>query len=340
MSRVHVVIPFGMPSVMNVANKIVEFMNYEGHEARIVDITRVFSTPKANLVIFWSPFTTNYAPRISFWTHHSKCNRIVFYTVIEGTNSKMWKFHPVIKRHYIITPSKFAKRMIEASGFTVSEVIPHQVELNLPVDEDYGRAWRRRFPLNKKILLYVGISINRKGLIKLRKAIDILSRKRDDFLFVCHMNDARDEVSTKVEEMEGVNTVVEPEFGLLDLPQVYAKIKMCDIFVFPSMGEGFGLPVAEALALGKRLVCVNAPAVNEIANPRNSWMVTEVYPSEIGYLGEIMFKVSDYDPMRLAEQLELCLDASKEEAEEKRIKGFEAIKRLEKSYKAFLKSIP
>jgi glycosyltransferase involved in cell wall biosynthesis len=47
-----------------------------------------------------------------------------------------------------------------------------------------------------------------------------------------------------------------------DLPALYAS---ATLFVYPSLYEGFGLPVAEALATGAPVVCSNAASLPEVA---------------------------------------------------------------------------
>ena len=47
-----------------------------------------------------------------------------------------------------------------------------------------------------------------------------------------------------------------------DLPLIYAGAR---IFVFPSLYEGFGLPVLEAMASGIPVVCSNASTLPEVA---------------------------------------------------------------------------
>lgn len=44
------------------------------------------------------------------------------------------------------------------------------------------------------------------------------------------------------------------------LPALYGG---ADLFVFPSLYEGFGMPVAEALACGTRVVCTDSPEIRE-----------------------------------------------------------------------------
>jgi len=328
----------GMASVTNVYTKMKEVFVKEGHNVDIM----FFDEPKKNrliydFAIYWCPFTEYFIRKLTLWFSKYVCKLMVCYTVIEGYVPHVRLRRHILRRHYIITPSQFCKRLIEEQGISVKEVIPHQLDTPLPVNHNYGKRWRSRFPKKKKILLYNGGSINRKGLMNLRRAIDILSKWRDDFIMVFHMDDVDWKWNTKVREVQGVNTVVEPEFGMLPLPQVYAKMFYSDVIVHPAKGEGFGLPIAEALALGKPLVCINAPAVNEIATPENSWMVMNVWPEELRWADNVVFKAVDYSPRDLALQINLCLDASEDEKTAKRMRGYQAVRRLKDTYKRFLK---
>jgi len=47
-----------------------------------------------------------------------------------------------------------------------------------------------------------------------------------------------------------------------DLPALY---NAAEVFVFPSMFEGFGLPVIEAMACGTPVICSNVTALPEVA---------------------------------------------------------------------------
>ena len=48
-----------------------------------------------------------------------------------------------------------------------------------------------------------------------------------------------------------------------DLVQLY---NACEVFAFPSFYEGFGLPVLEAMACGRAVICSNTSALPEVAD--------------------------------------------------------------------------
>lgn len=65
--------------------------------------------------------------------------------------------------------------------------------------------------------------------------------------------------------------------GYISDPQLVALLQSCRLFVFPSLYEGFGLPVAEAMACGALVITSNETAMPELVasddvlfNPRNS----------------------------------------------------------------------
>ena len=49
-------------------------------------------------------------------------------------------------------------------------------------------------------------------------------------------------------------------FGFVSDPDLLQLYNACDLFVFPSFYEGFGLPVLEAMACGRAVACSNAAA--------------------------------------------------------------------------------
>lgn len=341
MKNVMIVTGNFMQSVGNEAFKIKQTFTSNGIDCDIYhcdsDYPIKTRVTKYDLAIWWTPFLQQYFNLQKPWLNTAKENISVSYYVIEGTPLWYKPHKDWIDWQYIVTPSNFVRRVIEGCGFKVREVIPHQIPETLTVDAEYGESWRKSLPPNKKILLYNGTQILRKQLPKLNEAIKILSAKRSDFLMVYHTDKVNKVFHTSISELNAPNTVIQNEFTSLKYEQVLAKMYYADIIVHPAVTEGFGLPVLEALALGKPLVCIDANGVNEIANTDNSFMVTRVKPSTLRWPQYLDFQISDYEPIDLAEQIEIALDATPELLNKKRVNGLMDSRAFNHTYDKFLK---
>ena len=54
--------------------------------------------------------------------------------------------------------------------------------------------------------------------------------------------------------------------GNIEKKDVINELNLCDVFVFPSLDEAFGLSVAEAISALKPVVCFDIPAMREVAD--------------------------------------------------------------------------
>ena len=69
-------------------------------------------------------------------------------------------------------------------------------------------------------------------------------------------------------------------FSNLSLKNVYRQYKLCDILLFSSLYEGFGLPIIEAQAVGRPVVTTNYGSMKEISNG-SACLVNPKDPSSI-----------------------------------------------------------
>jgi len=310
-----------------------------GCQADIINYTTTmfpFCKGGYDKMIFWAPYTGGEIAYLHRFWNPLFAKRAISYYVIEGISETAYLQMQFLKKQYIVTPSFFAKECVELTGVEVKEVIPHQIDENMNIDDDFGKRWRNKYPKNKKLLVYIGNPIKRKGLLELRQAVEILSKKRSDFHVVIHTANQPALQGYNINLLRHPNITLELEFGKILKSQALAKMKYADIYVQPSKGEGFGLPVLEALQLGKPLVCINAPAVNEIATPENSFMVEPYEFVTVDYYPSIQFREVNYHPEDLADKIEEALDAPKHVIEEKKQKGYETIKKFRNTYKRFI----
>jgi glycosyltransferase involved in cell wall biosynthesis len=76
-----------------------------------------------------------------------------------------------------------------------------------------------------------------------------------------------------------------------DLQLLYSTT---DLFVFPSLYEGFGMPVLEAMACGAPVVTSNSTALAEVAGDA----AVLANPQDARALGEAMIRVLEDEPLR------------------------------------------
>lgn len=61
------------------------------------------------------------------------------------------------------------------------------------------------------------------------------------------------------------NTLYENKYNLSD-DEIIEEYKKCDIVSFVSLYEGFGMPIIEANAIGRPVICSDIPVLHEVAN--------------------------------------------------------------------------
>jgi glycosyltransferase involved in cell wall biosynthesis len=136
-----------------------------------------------------------------------------------------------------------------------------------PIDDTRRRAEvRRRYHLPGRFFLFVGAIEPRKNLHRLIDAFAIARRHgiRHQLLCVGPYGWSSRDVYAHVDRL-GLRDVVRftGYVPVNDLPVIY---NLASVFVFPSLYEGFGLPVVEAMACGTPVVTSNSSSLAEIAD--------------------------------------------------------------------------
>jgi glycosyltransferase involved in cell wall biosynthesis len=125
----------------------------------------------------------------------------------------------------------------------------------------------RRYGLSKPFLMYTGGIDYRKnidGLIQAFARLEPGIRNRYQLAIVCKIQDHDRQRLTQLaarcglEKSEVVFTNFVPEEDLV------ALYNACALFVFPSLHEGFGLPVLEAMSCGAAVIGANTSSIPEV----------------------------------------------------------------------------
>jgi len=135
----------------------------------------------------------------------------------------------------------------------------------VPQPPDVITALRAHYGLPGKFLLYLGSNKPHKNLVRLIEAwAAIQAEARDVTLVIAGAWLPQHPEPRQHAKALGINDRVcwlGPLPGT-DLPALYTA---AEAFIFPSLYEGFGLPVIEALACGTPVACANTSSLPEVA---------------------------------------------------------------------------
>lgn len=142
-------------------------------------------------------------------------------------------------------------------------------------------------PRNKKILMYVGNLKPHKNLERLLQAFSKLKNKNDYLLLlVGKAFENYNVLEGKEEELKIKQNVIHT--GIVSEEELVDLYNLVDLFVFPSLYEGFGLPVIEALRCGTKVACSNTSSLPEVGgdivayfNPKDIDEMSKVIENEL-----------------------------------------------------------
>jgi len=133
-------------------------------------------------------------------------------------------------------------------------------------DLDVLEEVRRRYALPPRFLYYTGNQKPHKNLPRFLQAYATLPEAtRKEFGIVISGPGTEESRKQLVEQAESLGILPQVRIlGLLpegDLPAMY---NLASLFVLPSLYEGFGMPLLEAMACGTPVACSNATAIPEV----------------------------------------------------------------------------
>lgn len=141
------------------------------------------------------------------------------------------------------------------------------------VSEAEKQTLRKRFGLARPFLMYSGATDERKNHLRLIKAFSILSpflRKNYQLAIVGHLpNEHREnfEAYAKLCGLKPNDVVITGRVTDEEMVQFY---NLCELFVFPSWHEGFGLPALEAMSCGAPVIGSNTTSLPEVIGRKDA----------------------------------------------------------------------
>jgi glycosyltransferase involved in cell wall biosynthesis len=168
----------------------------------------------------------------------------------------------------VIVPSKSTRddlmRLLKVPGEKI-DLIPNGLGAPPATSWDSEEELRRRYDLGtRQLVLTVSLKRPHKNLVRLLEAIALIPRDRRPMLILAgHRTPYEDELRARAAELGLLEDTRFPAWVPADELEGLYRTASC--FVFPSLYEGFGLPVLEAMARGLPVACSDRGALAEVA---------------------------------------------------------------------------
>lgn len=175
----------------------------------------------------------------------------------------------------IIAVSQWTKKqLIEQLGAKASKIkvihegvgdrfVKRQSNETRGVNKQWLRQIKKKYQLGERYILFVGTIQPRKNLVRLIEALAGIKDKKIDLVIAGKKGWMYQEILKAPSRLGVANRVkFVGRVADADLPAIYAG---AEIFAWPSLMEGFGLPVLEAMAMGIPVVTSNRGALPEVA---------------------------------------------------------------------------
>ena len=337
-------------SLQNVAIDIVKVANVYNIEATWIDrMIPSFQLRKNNeiaiIVMAVDPLIASPWILLARDLNHAGVKN-VFYGPVEGKLNRRYVYDWMREVNFIAVSNYVRDKLIEA-GLKVVDVVHHGIDIETIVQVKNMKALGLGYlssigldPEKHVIVTTIANSHPRKGLAWLDKIISEIE-KRDPSIKFLVITEEKGLAYFKKHD----NLVLRSDFGKLPRNTILSVIANSHILAIPSLSEGFGLPVLEAMALGTPVVHTSLPPLLEFSTgfvvPAKQISLYDRF--DVGSSG-ILFEQHLYDVNEFADVIIQVIDMYRNKREaliDWRIKSFEVAYKMNiySMYKKLLKHL-
>lgn len=178
----------------------------------------------------------------------------------------LWVVRHAIKRGLsLIVPSRFTKQEVQNYVHNTSAqitVIPHGVDDRYAIRQEKQLA---AFGVHQPYLLFVGRLEEKKNTWRLIKAFDLLRAQEStpyQLVLIGKPGYGYEQVAQAIAESPYTHDIIVP--GWVASDHLPALMQQASLFVFPSMYEGFGIPLLEAFAAQVAVAAASGSCLEEV----------------------------------------------------------------------------
>ena len=221
-----------------------------------------------------------HSPHYTMPLSHPVPNVVTFHDMIFFTHPNMHTipkriFFPGIVKHsarkadYIITDSESTRsdaiRLLSIPPDKIETIHLGYQDIFRPLDDpDLLTTIRQKYHLPQKFILYAGALEPRKNVPMLLTVFEQLAQHQPELHLVLTGGTGWDNQETLalMNSMHFKDRII--RLGHIDHTDLPAIFNLADVFVYPSLYEGFGLPPLEGMACGTPVITTNISSMPEV----------------------------------------------------------------------------
>ena len=169
----------------------------------------------------------------------------VVFTVSENSKKDILRFYRVPEEKIAVVYNAVDARFIHRQREDVEYLID-----------------KYKLPRDKKVIMYVGNLKPHKNLPKLLEAYSEMKDRENTCLVLVGKAFDSEDLTPEIKKLGIEDSVVKT--GIIVDNELVDFYNLADLFVFPSLYEGFGIPPLEAMACGTPVVCSNNSSLPEV----------------------------------------------------------------------------
>lgn len=271
-------------------NQTVDFELPKKWEIKIIRFKRFWTQLGLSLEMILHPVDTLFIPAHTVPIVHPKKTIVVIHGLEYEFCPKAYSFWSrVYMRTFIKNSCKWASEIISASENTKKDLmrlydVPS--EKIRAVYEGYEIEHAKAstpdaIKTREPYLLFIGRIEDRKNIVNIVKAYEILKERygiKHKLILAGKPGYGYAEVASEINTVKHRHDII--ELGFVSEEKKWELLNGADVFVFPTLYEGFGIPILEAQSVGCPVVASNNSSIPEVAG-NSALLVDPQNPEEI-----------------------------------------------------------